>query len=266
MNAPKKCDFCGRSAPEVRLTREHVLAQSLREAFVDSREHSYERAWLEQGELRSASSARPLNLLDVVSRRLCQPCNNGWMSELEAAAKPILLRLITGERSLTTKDARTVRRWLAKTAVVCHFAEPNSDDPAAVDPADRALIMRGGVPPRWRFLLGTLDSPWRNHLHRSAVRAPKQRTIGGRLITEIYHFSDIELGCFIGCVIGCPPHSDVGDRVTKHLADGMRKIYPFFADITNGGARLDRIGRLPDERALNEIAVVFAEGLSQLGS
>lgn len=93
------------------------------------------------------------------------------MSELEAAAKPILLRFITGERSLTTKDDRTVRRWLAKTAVVCHFAEPNSDDPAAVDPADRALIMRGGVPPGWRFLLGTLDSTF------AAPPAPRFRTL-----------------------------------------------------------------------------------------
>ena len=38
---PRSCDMCGRSASEVRLSREHVLPQSLRDTVEESRDHTY---------------------------------------------------------------------------------------------------------------------------------------------------------------------------------------------------------------------------------
>ena len=49
----------------------------------------------------------------------CSTCNNGWMSDLERATKPILVPLINGEASsLTAGDQVTIALWLAKTAMV----------------------------------------------------------------------------------------------------------------------------------------------------
>lgn len=50
---------------------------------------------------------------------VCRQCNNGWMSELECAAKRILRSLITSRRrlaELTRAERHVVSRWAAKTA------------------------------------------------------------------------------------------------------------------------------------------------------
>lgn len=204
-------------------------------------------------------------MFDVTSRRVCKPCNNGWMSDLEVAANPILRRLIAGERTLTADESCTVLRWLAKTAVVSHFAEPDSDNPPAVAQPDRTTILEGRIPAGWRFLLGTLDPSWRHHRHRGVVRAPKSRVVHGERITEIYHFASLEIGCFIGCVIGCPPDSDAGPLVTEYLAGGMQHCYPFFEHVTGAtNVGLSRTGTPPSENSLNELAVTFVDGLARL--
>lgn len=50
--------------------------------------------------------------------RVCSTCNNGWMSDLETSARPILLALVRGERtvaSLSSAESTVVARWAAKT-------------------------------------------------------------------------------------------------------------------------------------------------------
>jgi hypothetical protein len=85
------CVFCERDG---KLTREHVWPQWVR-SYLDhpagagtetrtiirpsgTEEHSYK--------------TRPAN---VVVKSLCEDCNNGWMSELEDRAKPVLLPIKT---------------------------------------------------------------------------------------------------------------------------------------------------------------------------
>ena len=136
VNAPKACDFCGRSAPEVSLSREHVFAKSLRDAVQSAKDHTYASVTDKSGQLKGGKSTRPVSMFDVTSRRVCRECNSEWMSELEVVANPILRRLIAGETTLTGAEVDVVRRWLVKTAVVSHMAEPDSEKPApTVDPA-----------------------------------------------------------------------------------------------------------------------------------
>jgi hypothetical protein len=54
----------------------------------------------------------------LVAGSVCNDCNNGWMSDLEHQARPILLPLLTRERTIAslTRDERfIVSRWAAKT-------------------------------------------------------------------------------------------------------------------------------------------------------
>jgi hypothetical protein len=64
-----------------------------------------------------AQRAHPVDQL--LTGGICQKCNNAWMSDLEGAAKPILVSLMRSERriaSLVREERRIVSRWTAKTA------------------------------------------------------------------------------------------------------------------------------------------------------
>src|SRR5579864_164522 len=54
-------------------------------------------------------------------KKICECCNNGWMSELEASAKPLILAVIRGVRelgSLSEGERRILARWAGKTAII----------------------------------------------------------------------------------------------------------------------------------------------------
>ena len=60
--------------------------------------------------------AKTANLPAVLTRAFCEPCNNGWMSELETRVRPILEPLILGKpRTLSKEDQATLAFWATKT-------------------------------------------------------------------------------------------------------------------------------------------------------
>jgi hypothetical protein len=111
------CIFCG-GAP---LTREHLWPDWLRRELgaVGRSAHRLEQD--EDGlETRDVAFETPPFTQQV--RAVCAPCNNGWMSELEAAAKPILLPLIEGRGGvLDCSEQRIVATWALLKA--CVFGE-----------------------------------------------------------------------------------------------------------------------------------------------
>lgn len=81
----------------------------------------------------------------------CVACNTGWMSDLQKAAKPILIPLIEGrECSLHRKAQHTLSAWIAMFAMV---AEYMTKDPTKVAAsfADRKYLKENlTVPPNWK--------------------------------------------------------------------------------------------------------------------
>lgn len=68
---------------------------------------------------------RKHHLTNFVAGRVCKRCNNGWMSQLEERAKPLLTLLIDGEREvvhLTEPERHIVATWAFKTAIVLNNA------------------------------------------------------------------------------------------------------------------------------------------------
>lgn len=66
------------------------------------------------------SDFRNASILHVVTREVCQTCNNGWMSALERQAKPVFLRLAQAAKTgvdvdLSASDAALLARWAQKT-------------------------------------------------------------------------------------------------------------------------------------------------------
>ncbi len=54
-------------------------------------------------------------------KKICKDCNNGWMSDLEQAAKPLILGVISGVSpiaDLSIDERCVLARWAGKTAIV----------------------------------------------------------------------------------------------------------------------------------------------------
>lgn len=93
------------------------------------------------------------SLLHQVTRTVCAVCNNGWMSGLETAAKPILKALFAARRqnetmTLAAGEAAVLARWAVKTSWTSELAGlgyQNKDD--------------AWMPSDMRRRLGTEDTP-----------------------------------------------------------------------------------------------------------
>jgi hypothetical protein len=69
--------------------------------------------------------------------RLCENCNNGWMSRLEERVKPLVIALMTGGAKLESLDIeqrQLLARWAGKTAII------ESHAVGAESPVDGALL------------------------------------------------------------------------------------------------------------------------------
>lgn len=82
----------------------------------------------ETGEL--VEKPRIHSSFNFVHGHVCAACNGGWMRHLEDAAKPILVTLMDGQRtidSLTKEQTALVSKWAVKTAYLHTWAGPLKD-------------------------------------------------------------------------------------------------------------------------------------------
>lgn len=122
----KACLFCGADGASA-LSKEHVIPQWLLKHLKLPEDDK-----LFQGEASSANdtlveSPRIHSSFNFVQGHVCEECNNGWMSRLEATAKPILVPLIDRGRtieSLAEEEAEIVGKWTCKTAYMHSWAAP----------------------------------------------------------------------------------------------------------------------------------------------
>src|SRR5688572_1073913 len=84
------CAFCGRN--DSPLTREHVFADWIAREFPGP---DFTTFYPETGQKGYFSK----NRFHMVIRKVCERCNNGWMSRLEGETKPILLPLMRANRT-----------------------------------------------------------------------------------------------------------------------------------------------------------------------
>jgi hypothetical protein len=78
-----------------------------------------------------------IRLESFTLKGICAECNNGWMSQLEDCAKPLLMALMLGERELTSLEVaerNILARWTAKTAII------ESHSVGAECPVDRKVL------------------------------------------------------------------------------------------------------------------------------
>ena len=109
--AVRKCVFCGAAS---NLTREHVLPDWLTGIGLDRDASTHQAGPLARRPRQWSSTP-----FRTTVKMVCAACNNGWLSELEGAAKPVLTPLIRGEsRRLPDDDQALIAEWTCKTALI----------------------------------------------------------------------------------------------------------------------------------------------------
>jgi hypothetical protein len=92
----RECIFCGATSD---ITREHIWADWLKE-YIAKDIDGYQAATITINQPSVASTVREKKISgDPRSRKakcVCGSCNNGWMSQLQERAKPLVLSLIEG--------------------------------------------------------------------------------------------------------------------------------------------------------------------------
>jgi hypothetical protein len=117
------CLFCGAQAPGI-LTNEHVVPEWLLEYLGYTPKQQIFHG-VSDSDTGAVTEQRVHSAFTFVDGRVCGACNHGWMSRLETAAKPILIPLIEGERSLaalTSAEREILGKWTAKTAYMHSWA------------------------------------------------------------------------------------------------------------------------------------------------
>jgi hypothetical protein len=159
------CIFCGRTP----VTREHLWPDwlqrdlEIREPFEIRIEQEHDG--VETRDIRF--EAPPFN---QTVRAVCAECNNGWMSEMEAAAKPILWPLIHAEgRRLDAAEQRVLARWALLKACVFDELHPGE---GVVLPAHREYLYEHRDPPPHGFwvTLATYEAEELRHYAHQGLR------------------------------------------------------------------------------------------------
>jgi hypothetical protein len=133
------CAFCGgNDSPK---HKEELLAKWI------AREYGKKGVWKIKSGQSSKNFRAHLNL-GLVSRAPCKRCNNGWLSALERAVKPILSPLFRGTPSmLTTEEQSIITRWFLKTAMMYEFDDENPHEHYFTAEDRKAVMESLMVPP-----------------------------------------------------------------------------------------------------------------------
>lgn len=182
---PKRCIFCD---VEGKLTREDFFPEWFRKLYPAPAGSRGARLNAEatRPEVDPAtgrivvnivptSLARPGDLADQTLRVVCAPCNNGWMSRLQEAARPILTPYILGKWPRPTRAGRAVMSsWAAMFAMVIEFG----DEPSAiVPPIEREVFRYDRRPPIGAMVwAGRLAGDLPYWFHRRTLRVTDDST------------------------------------------------------------------------------------------
>jgi hypothetical protein len=114
--AERVCIFCKRQLSEVGRAKEDVIPKWLLQHLGLDKRHDL----IASSHLSDAGVAlkdpRIQGSHTILQGAVCQPCNNGWMSDLETLAKPLITKMSVGESIiLSEQDCLVLANWVFKT-------------------------------------------------------------------------------------------------------------------------------------------------------
>jgi hypothetical protein len=178
------CDALG-------VTKAHVFAQSWTKLFDepnDTGEHEVVHRYTDPvtGDSRILKRAKTFAMW---SRKVCGPCNGGWLRELEERVQPLMARFAANEPiTLNSGEQEDLALWSVVSALIAM-----SNDPEAAGFADPAIaheIYREKRPPDgmdvWLGANAHGEMGWFGSHSLNLANAPEQQGAWGATITFGY--------------------------------------------------------------------------------
>lgn len=110
-------------------------------------------------------------------KTVCQICNNGWMSQIEEAAKDAAVPLILDRESkLTSDQQRELARWFTLMTMMVEFTDPAT---AALTGKDRTFFkINRDPPPNFKMWIGRYigkhpEQHWCRHIGMNMSLTPE---------------------------------------------------------------------------------------------
>lgn len=161
-SAVEKCIFYEPSKSHLPLDYEHVWGKWLKKIVRSdmNKHHLRER---EIGRPRSADKTkvtlRAGDPLQMSLKIVCKACNSGWMSRTQNDAKPFLIPLIQGRKTvLGEKGQKAIAAWCAMATMTGEYSV-RDENAVAVSQAERNWIRDQGSPPEnWKIWIGYYPS------------------------------------------------------------------------------------------------------------
>lgn len=148
MTSTKRCVFCDVAGKR---TREHVIPLWLGSLLYRAQPPTGDSTTGKRFTHRfnpgpdDASSPREWSTdeIDLVTNSVCVKCNNGWLHCLETHAKPVLTRLVTGQRTdLSSTEQKTVATWSYKTALLFQLLRAANARPIPPDRFHELFVLQ----------------------------------------------------------------------------------------------------------------------------
>jgi hypothetical protein len=166
-----QCIFCTRQPPEVKISREHIFSDWLRDEFPRDASTTHTLGFINW--LSAPTLSQPIvntkqgqgHAGSKKVRAVCRSCNETWMStEIEDRAKPILIPLFNSEEvSINAEMQQVLATWAAKTAMTAEQVDPAN---AAILQHERTWLKEHLSPPRegWNIWIGSYGGMSLRHL------------------------------------------------------------------------------------------------------
>jgi len=244
------CIFCGGSGANVKITREHTFSDWINETLppeIVGPDISCERCILHGPQAGTVNTWPAKEVAGHKVRAVCRTCNNGWMSDLETAVRPLIELMIKGyNASLTTDQQITVATWAAmKTAV---FEYVWTDEPILMA-ADREVVMTQNRPPASvQVRLAAVES--NGYPLRALGRGYEARPTGDRAICLT-----LTIGVLVAQVFGGPGAGNHGFQKAGRTGTNFVGIYP---------PQLQTVVWPPHEALDDTNLIIFAHPLAPL--
>lgn len=142
------------------MTKEHVFRSSWKHKL-DTSEHLadlpfFERQFSVYGQDNSAISTKSEDLFSVIVKRVCAPCNNKWMNDLDEVVQPWVFDPNNDDNRC---DPYEFRCWAIKIALLRLYYE----QPLLIEPGDPAKLYAGEDIPDWHVFIGRTQRPEHRH-------------------------------------------------------------------------------------------------------
>jgi hypothetical protein len=253
---PGRCMFCEGG----NLSKEHFWpewASALLPTYPDNRHVEQVYTVIEKTKLVKPSEVRTRqgHSWTKTIRAVCGPCNSGWMSVLETAARPILTPLIaTQPHSITVDSMRVLAQWIALKIMV---GERNHPEDAVTPLEDRTRFRATlDIPPNFKIWIAQCGTQgWDTGYLRHAA------TVGTSPIVMPHHrFKNIHSVAFgIGDLFVFVIHTTVANVANVLTFQPSEAVIPLFPIVNSASWP-------PPRRLSGDAANAVADTLNRLFS